>query len=117
MTNTEQYEGWTNRETWAANLWLANDEGLYRSVCDLADEALEEGTEDVGVFDAPEKSAAYLLEATLKDFYEELVGTLDEAPNASLLNMVTDIGSVWRINWAEIAGNWIIDAVERKALA
>lgn len=29
MTRKE-YNGWTNYETWAARLWLDNDEGSYR---------------------------------------------------------------------------------------
>lgn len=26
------YNGWSNRATWNVNLWLANDEGIYREV-------------------------------------------------------------------------------------
>jgi len=31
MSN-EQYNGWTNRETWLTNLWLTNDQGTYEYV-------------------------------------------------------------------------------------
>ena len=30
-----EYEGWRNYETWAVNLWLANDEGIYNGARDL----------------------------------------------------------------------------------
>ena len=31
----EQYEGWTNYETWTVNLWLMNDESSYGLLCDV----------------------------------------------------------------------------------
>lgn len=32
MNHTEGYNGWTNYETWAVNLWLSNDEGSYNTL-------------------------------------------------------------------------------------
>lgn len=33
-----KYQGWSNRSTWNANLWLSNDHGTYSFVEELADE-------------------------------------------------------------------------------
>lgn len=30
-TETQDYNGWKNRQTWNVALWLANDEPLYRA--------------------------------------------------------------------------------------
>lgn len=74
--NTEQYNGWTNRETWAASLYLNNDEGLYS----MAREC-----------ESPE---------ALEEMIEELK---DEREGNKLLTMMFDeIGSLWRVNWQEV---------------
>ena len=30
MSNTQEYNGWTNWETWNVLLWLDNEENLYK---------------------------------------------------------------------------------------
>ena len=37
MTKTDtKYNGWTNRATWAVNLWLTNDETMFSRAVDYA---------------------------------------------------------------------------------
>lgn len=35
----EKFEGWTNHETWATNLWIDNTYGLYITAQGLAKES------------------------------------------------------------------------------
>ena len=59
----DTYNGWTNYETWAVNLWLMNQEGSYffwtaaakgRTVAELADMLQESHTDN-----APEWCGVY----------------------------------------------------------
>lgn len=50
---TDEYQGWTNRETWAAALWINNDQGLQEEAMELAArdrgaERLEQWVDDLG---------------------------------------------------------------------
>lgn len=37
--SSEGYNGWSNYETWAAGLWLSNDEAEYRACCATVEDA------------------------------------------------------------------------------
>ena len=41
----EEYNGWTNRETWAVALWLDNDQGLHEMATDRVAEVWAPGRE------------------------------------------------------------------------
>ena len=45
-TNPDEYEGWTNRETWAVSLHISNDPGTYLYASDLCETAKEEAEGD-----------------------------------------------------------------------
>jgi hypothetical protein len=93
----EEYNGWTNRETWATALHINNDEGLYKTVQDWAVSNLEE----------QESEAVTVLAESIEDFVTELL----DSDWDGVKSMRYDIGSLWRVNWREIANSFILGAV------
>ena len=86
----EEYNGWRNRETWAMALWLDNDQGLYNQARELVRESIKEGG---NLYDA---------ERVLKEWVEELEQDACEESRKELCSMFHDIGSLWRVDWAEV---------------
>jgi hypothetical protein len=91
------YNGWTNRETWATNLWIENEYALakdlevfYMEMHQDGDELLETTPEMVRQF---------------ADYIEQVITELLSFENMtrSTYSMLTDIGSLYRVNWYEIA--------------
>lgn len=80
------YNGWSNRETWLAGLWLSNDQASY----DLLLEALRTGDSDFACAD--------WLERQLREQLAEEAG--DASMWADLLNT-----AFYRINWVEVIEN------------
>lgn len=83
MTTTDEtYNGWKNRETWAVNLWIMNDEPTYNEAVAL----------DLDVPEAVAQSRA-------RDFVEEVIWG-DEAP----ASLATDLigGVLPGVDWAAI---------------
>lgn len=109
MTGME-YNGWTNRETWATMLHIDNDQWLQETAMDYAKTALEEHEpEEEGDI----SEAIDCLEDTIQNWIEEDLLTLENvAGNQGLWLMLTDIGSLYRVNWREIAQSLIENAKE-----
>ena len=92
--NEQEYNGWSNRETWATNLWLTNDYGMTKDLEIYFQELHNEGEPTT-----PE---------ILRDFVEYVETYVNELLEFENLNpttysMLTDIGSLYRVNWREIA--------------
>ena len=112
---TDTYEGWSNRETWAANLWLNNDEGLYGQVSEMATESLTAGRDDEGDAGSAAHIARYHLAEQLRDMFEEWAhgeGEDEYVPSGPIYKVLTDIGSLYRVDWHEVAEGWIATAIE-----
>lgn len=92
----EDYNGWTNRETWAVMLHINNDQWLLETALDYAKIALHQEEKD-GL-------TSYVLGETIKNWIEDDLLTLENiAGNEDLFLMLTDIGSLFRVNWQEVA--------------
>lgn len=89
----EQYNGWTNRETWATALYLNNDQSLYETVQNWASNNWEDDKNE----------AVNTVAESIEDFVTELL----ETDWDGVKSMRYDIGSLWRVNWREIAQSFI----------
>lgn len=92
--DTERYNGYANRETWAFNLHWQNDQGLYNATLDVAREN-QNGSED------------FLLGQAVVAYWDDwLHNYSDHTGEPRLpreLEMFRDeVGSWWRIDYAEV---------------
>jgi hypothetical protein len=104
---TQEYQGWSNRETWATMLHIDNDEVLLEVAMDYTRQELEG-------HDEGEEINPYYLGETIKSWIQDDLLTLENvAGNQGLWLMLTDIGSLYRVNWKEIAESLIGYAKEQ----
>lgn len=107
----EECNGWSNRETWAMALHLDNEEGLSSEMVDLT--RLEIEGHDEGEVINP-----YHLGERMREWIEDEVLDFDNVSlNRHAFIMLTDVGSLYRVNWKEIADNYINTFRENTALA
>lgn len=104
---TDTYNGWTNRETWAVALHIDNDQALHTYRNELCQFAVMRA----GSHAYPNTSQDFLLAENLRDWVESLSEAFysEPAENTHLRFMFGDVGSLWRVNYREIAENWLSD--------
>lgn len=105
MIEDMKYNGWTNYETWCANLWLTNDSGgcdrLAEDANECVDRAIDKDESDIR--DAATDALADMLEAQFDDYAEEWMP--DQVSFfADMLN-----AGLRAVNWHEIARHAIDD--------
>lgn len=128
----EEYNGWTNRETWAVKLHLDNTEAAQLWARELVTFEPADAAHQQRVRDAiwtPEQSKVFYVEDALREAVEaafaaalnpdfsadnpfddcEAVIGLD---TQEIFSMIADVGSLWRVNWREIAEHIVEEASE-----
>ena len=109
---TEGYNGWTNYPTWCVNLWLSNDEPLYREALGMAQETIEED-ESTSQYWTLDESRRFGLADRFKswvrdDLVPDLVPDLGASFVADLLGFALD-----EVDWEEIAVSWLESVADR----
>lgn len=102
--NDETHNGWTNRETWALMLWISNDEGLQDTAHELVDL-----TDPHGIVATEDRVRDWIETLLSRNAYEEEYGS---AQPEALAVMAEDVGSLWRVNWGEVAAALTTDVQE-----
>ncbi len=98
VTNVDEYNGWCNRETWAAALHLSNDYDLYHACVELVEHAdAEHGAGSIAAADQIEGFVSEAVEAVFHDH--------ENATEWARL-MAADVGSFYRVDWSAVAGSF-----------
>jgi len=121
--NADEYNGWSNRETWAASLHLSNDFGLYQMVNGWANDARAEAAAEAerdefglyadGTFSVERSTLTNFMDkiesyiSSLREDMFQAIADPGQMPSEAEVMMVLEIGSEWRVNWRELAENWL----------
>jgi hypothetical protein len=103
----EEYNGWSNRETWATALHINNDESLLNDINEYSKSILEYGEEYPAEIVAV-RIEEMITEIVSEDHWIDELGA--DMPRGARM-MRDDIGSLWRVNWREIATSLLSDVV------
>ena len=108
---SDDYNGWKNKETWCVGLYLDNDRGTYEETQRATARGLVRAADFANEF--PEVSlhvyrhVSIEIEDMVREWRDEVTDGGDGYANASvpagLLSMFLEIGSLWRVDWDEIA--------------
>jgi hypothetical protein len=109
----EEYNGWTNRETWGLALHIDNDESLQETASELIAQAFLENI-DTEKEDGWQ-NGLYEAEKALADWVDDIFSPGywgQETLSAGLLLILKDVGSLYRVNFREIAEGWLEDEIQ-----
>ncbi|KJL45560.1 DUF7249 family protein [Microbacterium trichothecenolyticum] len=93
---SDEYNGWANRETWALVLHIQNDAGLYMTFSELVG---DRSFQNLGLAAQQDRIKGEAESLFTPAGYRDTFG--GEMP-AGLADVAAEIGSFWRIDWAEV---------------
>jgi len=116
MTDTEKYEGHTNFETWAVALHLKNTENIYQQALAVVEKGFTDWlnwTEQINGYVHPKHLVGQHLKTFWLDYIEKVWGAAftfkSEKTIRAASNLSSDMGSLWRVDWSDIAEGWLED--------
>lgn len=112
----EPYNGWDNRETWALQLVLSNDEGLYNMTRERVAEVLADiDPDEHGDADQLATYRTNKAGQAVRDLWEDDLMDPDIWGHKAVLALVDEVGSYWRVDWYAIGEAWLEDAGDQPA--
>ena len=105
------YNGWTNYETWAVNLWIDNDQGSYTYWREQAGSHYENVADCESLHEglwSRRSAARSKLAEQIKDEFE------DASPLADQANVYSDLltAALGEVDWREIADHLLSEVTE-----
>ena len=109
MDKEDTYNGWTNYETWAVNLWLENDKRTWEYWWDEARRHWAEAPECEQV-----KAGTWTIEQAARfNFVDQLKDELEEGSPITEASLYSDLlnAALSKVNWYEVAEAFL-DGIE-----
>lgn len=97
--NDRTYNGWTNYETWLANLWIDNDWRMSESFALQAGDLLGSYEED---------EATERLSGRIEEFFDQTRPDIENGFFSDIIN-----ASLREVNWREIARHYVIEWADK----